>query len=469
MDLVWRVELTASQKREGRLPLQRLLGTSHYRSPRTIQPTLSTVIAVALLFASAGAESQSPANKEEPESHLRFTLILSRHGIRPPLVAASNLNLRASDPWPEWEVPLGYLTPHGALAIKKMGTYMRLDFARRGLLSRSGCPDSGEIYLYADTDERNVESTRATLAGLEPGCDSVPINTIDPALGVKDPLFSAVPSTFAPPPKDAADADFHAAVGNDPVAFFSSAANPGLDQLARILAPDHAHPAAKPILDDARPLTAASTLIEDLLLEYLDDKPMSEVGWGRIDEPALRRLLPLHTKQFSLGTRTPLNARTEGSNLMAHILWTLEQAAQSREHKPVPGALGPVSTRLVYVSGHDSNLCNIGGLLDVRWDADGRTDDTPPDSQIVFELWQSARTKEYTVRLRFRAQTIGQLRFSEDLTLSSPPVEVNLTPPGCHSSQPCSFSNFDHAVHSLLDPAYIKADLLPTRVAAAQP
>ena len=52
---------------------------------------------------------------------------LSRHGVRPPLATNSNLNLRSSDPWPVWEVPLGYLTPHGALAIEKMGAYMRLD------------------------------------------------------------------------------------------------------------------------------------------------------------------------------------------------------------------------------------------------------------------------------------------------------------------------------------------------------
>ena len=449
--------------------LKQLQGSSQKESQCAIHSNLRVAVAAALLFTAALCPAQSQPTKADNENHLRFTLILSRHGIRPPLVAASNLNLRASDAWPEWEVPLGYLTPHGTLAIKKMGAYMRLDFARNGLLPSSGCPDGNEIYLYADTDERNIESTRATLAGLEPGCDPVPINTIDPSPGVKDPMFSAVPLTFPPPPKEAADASFRIAVGNDPVAFFSSAANPGLDELARILAPDPAHPAAKPILDDPRPLTAGSTLVEDLLLEYLDDKPMSEVGWGRIDEPTLRRLLPLHTKQFSLGTRTPLNARTEGSNLMAHILLTLEQAAQSGERKPVPGAIGPVGARLVYVSGHDSNLCNIGGLLGVHWDADGRTDDTPPDSQIVLELWQNAKSKEYIVRLRFRAQTIDQLRSGEDLSLASPPVDVNLTPPGCHASQPCSFSTFDHAAHSLLDHAYVKADLLPTRVAPAQP
>jgi 4-phytase/acid phosphatase len=421
-------------------------------------------VAVATLLAIAVSPAQSQSTKVKPNDRLRFTLILSRHGVRPPLIALSTLNLRSADPWPEWEVPLGYLTPHGALAIQKMGAYMRVDFARHGLLPTSGCPQKSEIYLETDIDERNIESTRATLAGFEPGCDPLPIDTGGSTGGAKDPLFSAIPLLFPAPSQDAVAADQQATLGSDPQAFFSAAANPGLDVLARILAPDPAHPAAKPILDDPRPLTAASTLIEDLLLEYADDKPMSGVGWGRVDEAAIRRLLPLHTKQFSVSTRTPLTARTQGSNLMAHMLWTLEQAAQS---KAVPGAIGPAGTRLVYLSGHDSNLSYIGGLLNVHWTADGRTDDTPPDSQIVFELWQNLRSKQYNVRLRFRAQTIDQLRSGEDLTLRNPPVEVDLIPPGCHAKQACPFSTFDRAVHGLLDPAYVKADLTPVREAPA--
>ena len=134
-------------------------------------------------------------------------------------------------------------------------------------------------------------------------------------------------------------------MGNDPAAFSSLAGNPELKEFAHILGPDPAHPAAKPILGDLNPLAAASSLVEDILLEYVDNKPMSEVGWGRVDESTLRRLIPLHTKQFAVATRTPLSARTQGSNLMAHILDTLEQA---QHNKAVPGALGPVGARLAY-------------------------------------------------------------------------------------------------------------------------
>ncbi|MDR3751328.1 MAG: histidine-type phosphatase [Terracidiphilus sp.] len=421
-------------------------------------------LVVALLLTATLVPAQSYLSKNHGKDELRFTLILSRHGVRPPLSAAAMLNLHSADPWPAWEVPLGYLTPHGGEALRQMGAYMRQDLARNGLLPATGCPSSSEVYLYADTDERNIMSTYTTLSGLAPGCDPLPVNTIVPTAGVHDPLFS-MSGSFKEPGKEMIAAERLDALGKDPAAFYSLAGNPELKEFASILAPDAAHPAAKPILDDPRPLSAASSMVEDILLEYVDGKPLPEVGWGRVDAPTLHRLMPLHTKQFTFSTRLPVTARTQGSNLMAHILDTLEQAAQQRqgkEAKPVPGALGPVGTHLVYISGHDSNLCYIGGLLGLHWTAEGLTDDTPPDSQIVFELWQNPKSKQYSVQVHYRAQTIEQLRTAEALSLANPPADVKLTPPGCHAGQSCTFSAFDYAAHTLLDPAYVKADLLPT-------
>lgn len=416
----------------------------------------------ALLLAATIAPAQT--HSIPSQETLRFTLILSRHGIRPPLVAASALSRYSADPWPEWEVPLGYLTPHGGVALGRMGAYLREEYAHEGLLPAKGCPASGAIYIYADTDERNIMSSYTTFAGLEPGCAQRAVNTIVPQAGLRDPLFSPVPGFFKSPPPMELMADREDALGRDALNFFNVKGNPELKEFAQVLAPDPAHPAAEPILAQPRPLTTASGMVEDVLLEFLDDKPMSEVGWGRVDEAMLRRLMPLHTKQFTLTTRTPLIARTNGSNLMAHILETLEQAARP-DGQPVAGALGPAGTRMVYISGHDSNLCYIGGLLGVHWTAEGLTDDTPPDSQIVFELWQNKKTKGYSVRLMYRAQTIDQLRSGESITRANPPIEIPLTPPGCSEGQACAFTSFDYAARTLMNPAYVKADLLPTQVA----
>lgn len=427
------------------------------------------LILAALLIAATVAPAQTQPSGNHRQDKLHFTLVLSRHGVRPPLIANSVLDLRSSAAWPAWEVPPGYLTPHGALAIRQMGAYMRLDLARKGLFPATGCPNSNDIYLYADTDERTILSTSNTLAGLEPGCDPPPVHMVAAAAGKADPIFSPIPGTFSPPSVEAAAADQRAALGNDPDAFFSLAANPGLKELAGILAPDPAHPAAKPILGDLRPLAAAPSLIEDFLLEYTDGKPMQEVGWGRVDKPTLLHLMPIYVKGFDLVTRTPLSARSRGSNLVAHILDTLEQAAQTQPAAPVAGAFGPTGARLVYIGGHDSDLSRLGGLFNLHWNAGGVTDDTPPDSQIVFELWQNSKSKQYTVRLFYRAQSYDQLRSGQALTPASPPVEVDLVPPGCRAGQPCPFAVFDQAAHALLDPAFIKPGLLPSQIAPPNP
>lgn len=429
---------------------------------------MKTYLIAALLLAAAVVPSQAQTSRNQSKETLRFTLILSRHGIRPPLTAASSLDRYSADPWPQWEVPLGYLTPHGGEALRQMGAYLRQEYAHEGLLPAAGCPSSGALYIYSDTDERNIMSSYTTLAGLEPGCTPAAVNTIVPTPGAPDPIFSPVPGTFKSPSPIELVADRREAMGRDPMNFFSLAGNPELKEFAQVLAPDPAHPAARPILDQPHPLTVASGMVEDILLEFLDDKPMSEVGWGRVDEPMLHRLMPLHTKQFTLDTRTPLIARTDGSNMMAHILDTLEQAARL-DGKPVDGAFGPTGTRMVYISGHDSNLCYIGGLLGVDWTAEGLTDDTPPDSQIVFELWQNPKTKQFSLRLLYRAQTLRQLRSAAPVTRANPPIEVPLTPPGCTAGQACSFTAFDYAARTLLNPAYVKADLLPTHVAPPVP
>src|ERR1035438_1710073 len=118
-----------------------------------------------LLIAATAAPAQTHATKNQSQDKLRFTLILSRHGVRSPLATASALGVRSSDAWPEWEVPLGILTPHGAQTIRQMGAYMRMDLVRKGLLQADGCPESSEIYLYADTAQDRKSARRRDTAG----------------------------------------------------------------------------------------------------------------------------------------------------------------------------------------------------------------------------------------------------------------------------------------------------------------
>jgi len=435
------------------------------------------ILLAAALLVTIAAPAQSPKPNHKKEQ-LRFTLILSRHGIRPPLSTPESLHSYSSDPWPTWEVPLGHLTPHGAEALKQLGSWMRADLADDGLFPATGCPSESDIYLYADTDERNISSTRATFSAFAAGCPALPVHTVFPAMRTRDPLFLPIPGTFPRPLADNVMAALREALGADPSIALTAKGHPELNELAHILAPDPAHPpdtpinsipvlvvpnpAGDPIVANRSPLATASSLTEDFLLEYVDGEPMKEVGWGRVDEATIHRLITLNVANFTYGVRTPLFARAIASNLMGHMLATLDQAAQSPAGGVKP--LGPAGTKLVYISGHDTNLHAIAGLLGLHWTSDSVRDETPPDSQLVFELWQHRHSHQYTVRILYRAQTLAQLRSAKPLAADSPAV-IPLTPPGCKSSHGCSFAAFRKAAQTRLNPTYLNPNLSPTQVA----
>jgi 4-phytase/acid phosphatase len=99
---------------------------------------------------------------------------------------------------------------------------------------------------------------------------------------------------------------------------------------------------------------------------------------------------------------------------------------QGATGKPVAGALGVPTQRVVLLAGHDSNIAALAALLGVHWQLDGRTDDTPPGTELQFELWQSPQGP-WTVRLRVAMQTLDQLRTNAPLTLAAPPAQMELT------------------------------------------
>jgi len=185
----------------------------------------------------------------------------------------------------------------------------------------------------------------------------------------------------------------------------------------------------------------------------------------------LHRLIPLQSSNCFDDTHTSVCSypgfQPDGAH-PRHARTSCAAFAQS-VCRPIPGAIGPVGTHLVYVSGHDSNLFKHRGIVESALDRRRRTDDTPPDSQIVFELWQNPKSKEYTMRLAIACKPSISYAQGQALTLANPPVEVELTPPGCRVRATCRFTVFDHAAHALLDPAYIKPDLQPTQVVAAAP
>jgi len=415
--------------------------------------------------------STAQARREPMAPQIRMVVILTRHGVRSPTWTQARLDSYSGLPWQQWSVPPGNLTSRGHQLVSLFASYDRTALAQQGLLAPQGCADAARTYLWADTDQRTLETGTALAEGLFPGCQ-LEVHSL--AAGQSDPLFHPTTQGVTPALADAAFAEFsaRAKLATDPLqpkllqelqnvllgCAPDSACTPAhlpeahlLDASSTAIAPgtpirgkgDH-------IVDLQGPLPTASTLAEDLLLEYADGMPMQQVGWGNVDEDRLRSLLALHSDYFDLMHRTPAMAKLEASNMLAHIVGTLRQAI---EPQAATSAIGPPGAKVVMLAGHDTNLAGVAALLGLHWDLDGRKDDTPPGTELTFELWQVG-PDSYSVRVSVAMQTLRQLREMLPLTLAAPPVHQELTQQFC-SAPACSWEAFQHTAVAATAPTSV--------------
>ncbi len=412
-----------------------------------------------------------PASRE-----LKLVLILTRHGVRAPTWTAEQLNEYSTEPWPNFGVAPGILTAHGRTLMKLFGAYDRAALTAAGLLSPTGCGEGGQVYIWADTDQRTIETGRAMAEGMFPGCS---VETHSLPQGATDPLFSPVPAGLGHPNGALAAAAVSGRIGGNPGALLD-VYRPALDTMNRVLLgckpgtrcppegakvkrlllePPSAVEAAKGdrLAELRGPIRTAATLAQNFLLEYTNGMPDKEVGWGRMNEADLRQMLSLHAAYEDLLRRTPYIARTQASNLLSHVAKTLEQAIAG---KAIPGALGKAGDRAVIIVGHDTNIANIAGTLDLSWLVEGyQPTGTPPGGALVFELWRRAADGAYSVRTYYRTQTLQQMRKALPLTLDSPPAKAAVFVPACSTAEagfPCEWKAFQRTIEAAIDPAFVK-------------
>jgi 4-phytase/acid phosphatase len=391
-----------------------------------------------------------------PKPEIKYALIVSRHGVRSPTWDAARLNDYSTQTWPDWGVAPGELTPHGRAGVKLMGAYYREWLSKAGLFGATGCRDAARIYIHADAEQRTRETGRAFAESLLPGCE-IPVAM--EASG-KDPLFGGVgkadPALTGKAERDrlgpAAEVLTKYKLNFDALSYILTGGGSAHQSL---MGPAQAEAGDGAAADIPAPLATASTLSEVFLLEYAEGMPESSLGWGRLTKERLLQVLELHEAYADVARRTPYVARTKGSNLLAHILASLEQAVSD---KPVPGALGKPGGALAILAGHDTNLSNLSGMLDLSWKVPGQVpDDTPPESALVFSLWREGAGGEWFVKLEFVTPSLDQMRHLEKLTPDSPPARVPVAIPSCGSPRAdggCPWQAFRAAIQKAIDPKF---------------
>ncbi|WP_448664216.1 histidine-type phosphatase [Sphingomonas sp. CJ20] len=397
------------------------------------------ILAGALLATTAPLAAREPA----PPAGLKAdrVVVLMRHGVRPPTKAPPMPEGTARDAWPSWPVPPGYLTPNGAAAVRLLGSYDRAQWIAAGVLPQGGC---ARMRIVADSDQRTIATAQHYLATLSPDC-VVPIE--HKPQDVPDPLFSPIDEQAVAFDPAAARRAVLAGLGPRGLAAEEARLRPLLTRLDAILcdgAPigpcgvSREPTGLTPVTPHKRPkltgaLDRASTAAQILLLQYADGKPMAQVGWGRASAADIAALAELHAVEFRILARPRLVAKAN-LGLIAPLI--------------ADAVARPEGDAVTMISGHDTNVASLGGLLGLHWSVPGLSADDPaPGGAIVFERLRDARGRLY-VRALYRAQTIDQIRALTPLTGADPYVTV-MPIAGCRAlGQPglCTLAQFTAAL-----------------------
>jgi 4-phytase/acid phosphatase len=421
------------------------------------------------VLSAAYAPSASPA--AEPDSEVVMAVIVTRHGVRSPLLDANKaFGDYSANRWPEWTVPAGNLTPHGKRQMELMGAYYRELYVQAGLLPGRAKADAGLITLRADSDQRTIETARDLGEGLMPGAQ--PLVQARPR-GEPDPLFEPVKAGFGHADFALASASLLGRIGGNSANLVTAHAAAFATLQRILLGSGGPVPAGKKsVLDSPTslapepsvgnavaitgPLRDGMRCTDNFILEYAEGMPLSDVGWGRLSRADLTQLLEIHSVYFDLTQATFYPAQVQVSNLASHILETLEQGAMGRA---VPGALCGPSGRLVVLVGHDSNLVSLAGLMGFSWWMEGtQKDPVLPGGALVFELRRSRSDGRFLVRIAYVCQTLEQMRSGDLLTLKNPPATVPIFIPGCSASTPgydAPLERVENLIHRVIDPAFV--------------
>lgn len=427
----------------------------------------------AVCFALATASCTSSEDDE-----LLSVVVVSRHGIRSPLVATATLNQYTSraqgfPTWPVSEDGKGTLTDVGQENVARLGAWYRDFYAAKGLLPRRGtCPASGKVYAYADTDQRTIQTAQGYLDGLFRGEATADCGVeVKSASAPPDPyILTFLAGKCAIDTAGDLEA-FQARMGG--VAALIGAHSSELQLLQTVTQsptplvelPTTVATAGFVRFDRGTLFDVADTIAETFQLEYAQGMPTAGcattsgaacVGWGAIPPGGLDELMKLHVMNMQLYSGLPSFAQVGSTNLMAQVVGTMDQALIGARD---PDVLAPAESVLTLFVAHDVNLAAISAFLGgLSWKADGFIQDDPgPSGALVFELHRSRATQQLSVALYYVIPSLEQMRGQVTLTLEAPPQRIPVSIPACGGRDVCPYDQFKSFVAS-----HIRQDCLIT-------
>lgn len=423
------------------------------------------------IVASALVCVSSLAAQPADDTELKQVIIFGRHGVRAPVLPNSTSNNFSAQPFPVFDVSDGNLTPNGRTNETILGSYYRLWLTKQGLLTGNDPADAAFVYFRANGVPLIVDTAKALWTGMLPAAAA---NVDSYAPQASDPLFAPVAAGVARLDERMAVAAVNGRLGGNAQALTSAYA-PELALTRSVLfgyAPGQTPPPATPQgkIDvtalpigvaagtpatpvDLGGLTMVIAAIDPFVMEYADELPPSEVGWGQLTPGGISQITRLYNLVLDLEFRTPYLAEVQSSNLASHVVRSLVQAATGTA---MTGALGSPSTKVVVLMASNTSVTGLAGLFHLDWTLPGYPPDTcAPGGALVFELRQSQSTGAYIVRTSYVTQSMDQLRTRTVLTLQTPPAIAPVFIPGCstrNATFDCSLDDFVKLSRHTIDP-----------------
>lgn len=375
------------------------------------------------------------AKSRSDQGHVFFRVIVFRHGIRSPTTEPQDLAIFANQPWPSWPVAAGQMTSHGLTAMASLGARYRTLFGRSDLLFHR-C-QLANVLAIADTVIRDQSSALAFLHGLRPQCQ--PRFWVRPN-GLANALFhfpqaqqSSQPESKVPPPLYPALAEIQQV----------------LLACAGVPCWQHAREHSRALLWDGQPthdaFKFAARLSENLMLEYAQAMPLQQVGWGRLDQAAIGRLIALHNAYFAATKQSRSSATAAGSNLLAHLSASLIHASH---HHPSVEPLTGDYPQVILLFGHDTNLAELAGLLGLNWHHPGQPDLYPPGAALHFDLIRIHA--DWYVKIHAVLPTLGALRAASFVPTAAL-IDIPLPLLQCQRRLLCPLAQFEAIVKQRID------------------
>lgn len=417
---------------------------------------------------------QPIAAKEQDQERLIKMVVLSRHGLRSPIVPNSELDEWTQKEWPYWPVNNGYLTSRGSILISNLWEALREEPYLKEILPQGICPNPDSIYVRANTTERTQATAIAILNGLAPGCD-LKYFVLDSKS--RDPLFNSTETGAYHVDMSKVFQEFY--LQYKEVQEIQKELKKPLGLIVDILGPcpketckKYGLPVGCTILDIPSSVVFNNkkkklmftgglhfaSVATECFLFMQGEWPRGNRTNLTISYKQLEQLYPIHNTLSNTVNRLPEMAISRGSMLLNAIADALTSSDKDSNIN---------KAKLVIFSGHEGNIQSIAGLLNLQWKIPGYPPNgTPPGGMLMFTLWKTPSGN--IVKIHYICQSLETLvspigypqKFFKQQLKFIPYTLSSCT----NTEQPvCSEKQFKDWIDSIIDKTLLPKQLVPLK------